>query len=107
MWLDILFIIISVLIAILGYNLLKVFLFDRIHINKWIFLAVGIIFMFIPALLNLPQAGRWAYLYMPFSVIPLLAFFNLMFTSKKEDKKIKRIKIKPKAKPNRVKNNHK
>ncbi|MDP4089056.1 MAG: hypothetical protein Q8930_07270 [Bacillota bacterium] len=107
MFLDVLLMFLLLVVILVVFNVLKVFVFDKVHINKWLILLAAVLFAVLPGVLNLPQGRYWTLLYMPFSIIPALWFVNLMFFAKKDVKEVKKIKIKPKAKPNRVKNNHK
>lgn len=107
MILEILLIILSVIFIYMIFSVLKLFVLDKIHINKWLILVIGIFLSVLPTVLGLPQNGLWMYLYMPLYVIPLLWFTSLIFDAKPRDKKEKKIKIKPKAKPNRIKDKDK
>lgn len=104
-------IIIASIILIVGYNLLSKYLFSKIKINKWVVLVIGVVVYFIPPIFTSLGAKLNIYVSYSFSIvfaIILLWFFDLMgwtrnkalYKAKKKDEVI----IKPKAKPNRVKN---
>jgi len=105
-------------IVVLGiYTLLKKFVFDKIKINKWIvlviaftgFIAPPLVFPTLPVIVtNYVIPGISAVLFLWF--LDLCGFMNraqnkaAQATYKPKSKK-NDIVIKPKAKPNRVKNN--
>lgn len=112
----------SVIVFIM-YQGLKKFVFDKIKINKWIVLAIGLIFFMIPPLF-LPQMPMIVsnFLLPGGFVIFFLWFLDLSGFMKKVESKTETvtynslnkrkkkkddIQIRPKAKPNRVKNNNK
>nr|WP_246582990.1 hypothetical protein [Clostridium simiarum] len=84
--------------------MLNVYLLKKIKVNKWIILALAILVFFLPIFFNNFNLNQ--YILVPVQsilfVILLLWFFDLVSMGKV--KKEKQIKIKPKAKPNRVKN---
>ncbi|MBE6060539.1 MULTISPECIES: hypothetical protein [unclassified Clostridium] len=106
-------------IIVLGiYALLKKFVFDKIKINKWLVLIMAFIVFVVPPLVftTLPVLVT-NYVIPGIFVILFLWFWDLCgFMSKTQNKIAKAaynkpkskkndIVIKPKAKPNRVKNN--
>lgn len=106
-------------IVVLGiYTLLKKFVFDKIKINKWIvlviafigFIALPLVFPTLPVIVtNYVIPGISAVLFLWF--LDLCGFMNraqnkaAQTTYNKPKSKKNDIVIKPKAKPNRVKNN--
>lgn len=102
-------------ILIVGYNYLNKHLFSKLKVNKWLILAIGVFVYFIPTILisfgiNIVNTYI-SYIFSIIFAIFLLWFFELMGWTKrnnyeKADKK-NDITIKPKAKPNRVKNDKK
>lgn len=102
---DILLFILLALFALIGYNLLKIFVLDKIKLNKWVIFAIGIILVALSSFLQTKVHQYVALFFVALSVIPFLWFFNILRENKSEKKRT--IKIKPKAKPNRVKNNNK
>ncbi|WP_055667447.1 hypothetical protein [Desnuesiella massiliensis] len=101
---EILYIVAFALIAMMVYNLLKIFVLPKIKINKWIVLTIAVLVFFVPAL---PIFNFNPTIMIPIQslifVILFLWFFD-MFTEDRKNK-TKKIKIKPKAKPNRAKSN--
>lgn len=112
----------SVIVFII-YQLLKKFVFDKIKINKWIVLAIGIVLFMIPLIFFPAMPKIVANLILPGGfVICFLWFLDLTGFMNKIEKKAETttyntmnkrknkkddIQIRPKAKPNRVKNNKK
>ncbi|MGH4118449.1 hypothetical protein [Clostridium sp.] len=107
------------IIMLVIYNVLKAYVLPKIKVNKWIVLAVAIVVFIVPMLM-LPNMHVVVRTYViPGIVVILLLWFmdlsgfikkpnvsktNYTTTSNKKDKK-KDIVMRPKAKPNRVKNN--
>ena len=91
------------------YNLFKVYLMPKIKINKWVVLALGlIIFVFGTFLQVYIPWSLWRYVPSGLFVIMLLWFMDLSGIGGKgyvNKTKKPEIIMKPKAKPNRVKNN--
>jgi len=90
------------------YNLLKVYVTPRIKVNKWIVLILAAIIFMIPIFTGLPLP--WNIIPSGITAILLLWFMDLSgFGGRRYEKKNKKSEIimKPKAKPNRVKNNNK
>lgn len=89
------------------YVLCKKYVFSRIHINKWIPLAIAVILFIIQIFLEyvefLQPITKYATIVISiFTVIFFLWFMDIMQTGGAK-KKGTQIVIKPKAKPNRVK----
>lgn len=99
------------------YNGLKYFILDKVKVNRWIVIAIAIVFLVAPSFLGVDQKNPlWVYGPSGIFIILFLWFIDLSGWSKrkaadnasintyyKKGNK-KDIKIKPKAKPNRVKN---
>lgn len=112
----------SVIVFIM-YQGLKKFVFDKIKINKWIVLAIGLVLFMLPPLFfpqmpiivsNFVLPGGFVIFFLWFldlsgfmkkveSKPETVPYNNLNKRKKKKDD----IQIRPKAKPNRVKNNNK
>ena len=104
------------IIVLVMFNLLKKYVLWKVRVNRWIVLAIAILIMFLPALLRVNlQTGIPANIQAGFFVVFFLWFLELSgftgFTKgfgktlnpdkiKEKDKFV----IRPKAKPNRVKN---
>lgn len=111
-------------VTLVVYNVLKVYVLDKVKINKWIVLAVAVVLFVGPMVLWPDMPGYVSNYIIPgVVVIFLLWFMDLLgfmkgrkffnrkptsngssSTSSKKDKK-NDVVIRPKAKPNRVKNN--
>ncbi|SHF10913.1 hypothetical protein [Clostridium fallax] len=98
--LNLLPIIFFALIVIVLFNILKIFVFSKITINKWIVLAASIVAFIIPIVIGVNQRIV-TLIFSGIFVILFLWFLDLLQYGPKKEKKIK---IKPKAKPNRIKN---
>lgn len=98
-----------ILFSVVGRNVIRIFFYEKLSkINKWIFLVIGII------IVALPIIGGWNFrsfgslIVLSLGIMSLILFFDrlgilgdkLIAEEKTEEKKV----IKPKAKPNRVKN---
>ena len=116
-------------VVLVAYNLMKAYVFQKVKINKWLVLAVAIV-VFIVSMLIWPNMPRYIANYViPAVFVILFLWFmdlsgflknrsfsktgsktssktNVVRTSVKKDKK-NDVVIRPKAKPNRVKNNQK
>ncbi len=95
-------IVFSVVLFIL-YTILRVYVLHKLKVNRWIIFALAIIVFLVPSLLSL-QGLLWVSIQSGFFVLLFLWFVDLTKIQKIKDKQIK---IKPKAKPNRVKNKDK
>lgn len=102
---SILYFAIMLIVMIGAYALCRMYVFTKVRINKWIPLAVAIILFIIQltfgAINRILSSGLSVLI-----VLFLLWFMDILQTggAKKNEKKIV---IKPKAKPNRVKNRKK
>ena len=105
-WTYYLLLIAFVFIVIIGYNLLKIFVLSKYNPNKWIIFAIAI------AILTTSNTAKLGYNTVPgFVLSGLFAILILWFVDLFKDDRVdmkkqkKDVKIKPKAKPNRLKNN--
>lgn len=101
----ILFYVIMLVVILALYVACRLYVFSKIHINKWIPLVISIILFFCQLFIK----GINTYLnavITVFTVLFLLWFMEIQQTGGPK-KKEKPIVIKPKAKPNRVKHNKK
>lgn len=109
--------IILIIILLGAYNLLKVFVFDKIRPIKWIKWVVLVLAVLLGALngyaANTFGELSWQYyVCMGLFFMALFAFFDLLGFGRKSkyskgNKKDNDVVIRPKAKPNRVKNKNK
>ncbi len=100
-------VIVVMLAVILGsYGLCKKFIFYKVRINKYIPLAIAVV-LFVIQLIG----GKKINPYLSYGITYFAVLFFLWFMeivqSGGPKKMEKQIKIKPKAKPNRVKNRNK
>lgn len=92
-------------IIIVVYNALKIFVLEKININKWIVLAIAIIIFVLPSVFRLNiKDSIWMFVHSSIVIIFILWFMDLVRFGKNGSSKKEKIVIKPKAKPNRVKN---
>lgn len=91
------------------YNVAKKYILYKVKLNKWIILSLALIVLVLPGLLKVNLATSvWGLLQTGLFVFLFLWFFdNTKFASKRNEPTRKNIEIKPKAKPNRVKNMNK
>lgn len=97
-----------VLLAVLifgGYSVLSRFVFNKVRVNKWIILAVAIIIFLIP--MFIPMNQWFVIIISGVATILFLWFLDIVRNGYPKIKKEKKVVIKPKAKPNRVKHNNK
>lgn len=87
------------------FLLCKKYVFPRVNINKWILLAIAIILLLLQMFGKIDSTA-WNIISTPIIVLSFLWFMDLQQTGGPK-KKEKQIVIKPKAKPNRVKNANK
>ena len=93
---------ILILVVILGvYGVCKKFVFNKVHINKWIPLSIAILLFIVQIIIGETNVYIRTGL-MGFITIFFLWFMEIMQTGGPK-KKEKQIVIKSKAKPNRVK----
>ena len=97
-----------ILLSLVGRNIIKIFFYEKLSkINKWVFLVIGIIIGVLPFVLRL-KINFLSSIVIALGIILIILFFDrvgilgdkLIAVEKVEEKKV----IKPKAKPNRVKN---
>ncbi|MFL0197547.1 hypothetical protein ACJDU8_18550 [Clostridium sp. WILCCON 0269] len=100
---------ITVLVVVL-YKLLKSYVLYRFHPNKWVILALSIVAFFVPPVIsayfryNL-SGTIWQYISSAVFLMLFLWFVDLkngLTYTKRKSSQSKDIKIRPKAKPNRV-----
>lgn len=87
-----------------GFSLLSRYVFNRVRVNKWIILAAAIIIFIIPMLIPMNQ-----WIMLAISAVATILFFwflDILRNGYPKLKKEKKVVIKPKAKPNRVKHNN-
>lgn len=109
MWDILKFIGFTIILAVVmfgGYSLLSRYVFNRVRINKWIILGASII-SFIIIFLNVKFPYNYSetvnFILTAIFGILLLWFFDVNKNGYPKVKKDKKVVIKPKAKPNRVK----
>lgn len=101
----VLFLILFAIIVLAVFNLLKIFVLSKLKVNKWIVLALAIIAFVLPIVLRI-QGNIATPVFSGLFVILLLWFIDLQQgRMKKKDEK--KVNIRPKAKPNRVKHMNK
>lgn len=118
MFITILSIIAGSIIMLVVYNLLKTYVLSKIKVNKWIVLAAAIVLFIAPVLIWRDMPGYVRNYVLPGIFVVLFLWFmdlsgfikkrnvsktNYTTASSKKDNK-KDIVIRPKAKPNRVRN---
>ncbi|MCJ7689453.1 MAG: hypothetical protein MUO60_09060 [Clostridiaceae bacterium] len=118
-FITILSIIAGSIIMLVVYYLLKTYVLFKIKVNKWIVLAAAIVLFIVPILIwpDMPEYVK-SYLLPGIFVVLFLWFMDLSgYIKKRNDSKTnyttignkkdnkKDVVIRPKAKPNRVKNN--
>lgn len=101
-----LFILQIILLAVVilgGFSVLSRYVFNKVKVNKWIILAASIIIFLIPMFIPMNQ---WIMLIISaVATILFLWFLDIIRNGYPKLKKEKKVVIKPKAKPNRVKHN--
>ncbi|MDZ4991417.1 hypothetical protein GNF80_00330 [Clostridium perfringens] len=101
-----LFILQIILLAVVifgGFSVLSRYVFNKVKVNKWIILAAAIIIFLIPMFIPMNQ---WIMLIISaVATILFLWFLDIIRNGYPKLKKDKKVVIKPKAKPNRVKHN--
>lgn len=112
MWKQIGILLLSSILIIMVYNILKIFVLEKVKISRWIVLAISIIGLIFPAIPSIGFTGNIAiFTKSAVFVVFFMWFFDITrgdigdYKQKKESAKNK-VVIKPKAKPNRVKNQH-
>ncbi|WP_461206528.1 hypothetical protein [Clostridium sp. DL1XJH146] len=102
-----------VIVVVVVYNFLKIYVLDKIKINKWLVLALSAVFFILPGffVINNEVLGTWIqYLFSIIFVILFMWFLDLAgWTNKSRGRKStsnkntsKYAQNKPKAKPSRV-----
>lgn len=92
---------ITIILMLLLLTLGKKFVFSKVRVNKWIILAIAVVLFVIQFLVK----SNNPFVTMAFSLVIVwffLWFFDIQNTGGAK-KKEKKIEIRPKAKPNRVK----
>ncbi len=98
--------ILLIVISLFSYNLLKIFVFSNIKINKWIILIGFIVCSGASIVIKLPVLAMYFVQWLYFILI--LWFVDLLVDERREKRKNKNKKViqnRPKPKPNRVKTN--
>lgn len=115
MWLTVIFqILFFVVIFLVVYNQLKIRVLSKFRPNKWIILSLAIISFFVPAMIatyfNYDLNGTvWQYVQSAVFIVFFLWFVDLRngsiynLNNKRNANSKSSVVIKPKAKPNRVK----
>lgn len=101
-------------VILVVFNLLKIYVFSKIRVNKWIVLTVGLLVFLLPIFITAVMRIKLSpvilnYIQMPLFVILFLWYMDLIgvgATRNVDRNKKDNIKIRPKAKPNRVKHLH-
>lgn len=102
---SILYFVIMLAVMIGAYVLCRMYLFSKVRINKWIPLAIAIILFIIQ--LKLGAINRILSSGLSILIVLFLLWFMEILQTGGPKKQEKKIVIKPKAKPNRVKNRKK
>ncbi|OFI05477.1 hypothetical protein CLOACE_17060 [Clostridium acetireducens DSM 10703] len=100
------------IITLILYNLLKIFVLSKVKVKywtKWVVLAIAaLVFVFPPIMGHNLVGTKWQYVQSGIFVLLFLWFMDLMgWTGGQRVDKNKEVVIRPKAKPNRVKNKEK
>ncbi|GFP75210.1 hypothetical protein [Clostridium fungisolvens] len=99
------FLLLFAVVVLAIFNFLKIFVLSKININKWIVLGIAIVAFLLPIVLRI-QSTIASTVSSGLFVILLLWFMEIhQGTSKKKQEN--KVTIRPKAKPNRVKNMNK
>jgi uncharacterized membrane protein YhfC len=117
----ILFFVAFAAVALIAYNVLRVYVFSKLKVNKWIILGIAIAIFLLQNILAATYRNTILDYVLSFIFIILfLWFFDMTrygannprnkkpeykIVPYKKDKNKKDVVIKPKAKPNRIKNN--
>lgn len=105
------------IVILLAYNALKHYVLDKLKVNKWIILTIALIVLLVPNFLGVDQKNVF-WLYGPSGIFIILFLWfidlsgwnkrktsnNISTSSYYKKSNKKDVKIRPKAKPNRVKN---
>ncbi|GAB6149181.1 hypothetical protein Z966_08645 [Clostridium novyi A str. NCTC 538] len=99
-----------VVVILFVYNVLKIYVLDKIKVNKWVMLVITILVFFIPNLLwgKQIQNTYWQYIHTGVFLIFFLWFLDLAGLNNRraynKSKEGKNGTIRAKAKPSRVNN---
>lgn len=102
-----------VIVVLIVYNFLKIYLLDKLKINKWIVLALAVVVFIAPVFLGEDAnmlGSWWQYVHSAVFVMLFMWFMDLAGLNKRRQSNNKYSKndknnvIKSKAKPSRVKN---
>ena len=99
-----------VVVILFVYNVLKIYVLDKIKVNKWVMLVITILVFFIPNLLwgKQIQNTYWQYIHTGVFLIFFLWFLDLAGLNNRraynKSQEGKNGTIRAKAKPNRVNN---
>lgn len=102
-----------VIVILIVYNFMKVYLLDKVKINKWIVLALAVITFIAPVFFGEKAnifGSWWQYLHSAIFVMLFLWYMDLAGFNKRTksnnrySKNDKNAVIKSKAKPSRIKN---
>lgn len=112
MWKQIGILLLFSILIIMAYNILKIFVLEKVKISRWIVLAIAIVGLVFPEIPAVGFTGSIAlFVKSAVFVIFFMWFFDMTrgelgdYKQKKEAAKNK-IVIKPKAKPNRAKHSN-
>ncbi|WP_034868583.1 hypothetical protein [Clostridium lundense] len=94
-------------VVIIAYNLLKVFVLSKYKPNKWIIFAIAIAILTTPTMIKPGFNTTIGGMVVSGVFVVLILWFMDLFNDDRLTTKNKKndVKIKPKAKPNRAKNN--
>lgn len=100
-------------VLLVVYNVLKNYVLTKFNPNKWLIMVIGLVVFLVPTIISTSMGYKldgtiWQLIQSGVFIILFLWFLDLAGygASRKYEKK-DAIKIKPKAKPNRVKNRDK
>lgn len=97
----ILYILLTIVLMVGSLILGRKYVFSKVRVNKWIILAITII-LFVAQILMTPQ-NIWIRMLFTLVVVWFFLWFMDIQSTGGPKKKEKKIEIRPKAKPNRVK----
>ena len=111
-WSFLLQVVVIAFVVVVAYNIIKKYLLNKIKVNKWIVLGLALLALFIPVVLTFAgvnaSAPIWQYITSAIFIIFIMWFLDLMGLGVNRARNNVSSKntefIKPKAKPNRVKN---
>jgi hypothetical protein len=92
------------IIVLFVYNALKIYVLGKLKINKWFILAAAIIILVAQSIVNTKYKNDIvSYIFTALFVILFLWFMDTMGWGAAKPKANNSVVIKPKAKPNRIK----